>query len=314
MISSILIFASAILSIAWSLPFILGQLFGLQFYIVSEDKVLKLLKKMKKISSLTRNEDPDGWIVGYPFIGYIYNSSDHHDSKRELYLFTTKKYFAEKSKEIEQINDPLVKTDNPININIFERYGSYSDLYYIRRTFNLDYFEPREEQKNIIDKIITSFEKKRNNVTILYGEKGTGKSMIPLLLAKELSKKYSPEEDNLIRFCDTFKPTEPGDSFVTVYNRTSPSKNSPLIVVIEEFDTIVYGIHHNKIIPHKNCPILIKDKPSWNQFFDRFDRKYYPWTILIMTTNMHPDYINSMDPSYIREGRVDSIYNVVGDK
>ena len=312
MISTVLIFASAIISIIWSFPFIFGQLLGLQFYIVTEDKVLKLLKKMKKVSSLKRNDDPAGWVIGYPFIGYIYTTAGHHETNCELYLFTTKKYFAEKLKEIEQINEPLVKTENPININIFERYGSYAELYYMRRTFNLDYFEPREEQKNIIDKIITSFEEKRNNVTILYGEKGTGKSMIPLLLAKELSKKYSPEEDNLVKFCDTFKPTEPGDSFVCVYNRTSPTKNSPLILVIEEFDTIVHSIHHNMIVPHNMSPILIKDKPSWNQFFDRFDRKYYPWTIVILTTNVTPEFINSMDPSYIREGRIDSIYEVKG--
>ena len=55
---------------------------------------------------------------------------------------------------------------------------------------------------------------------------------------------------------------------------------------------------------------MIHDKTSWNQFFDRFDRKYYPYIIIIMTTNEIPDYINKMDLSYIRDGRVNQIFHV----
>lgn len=315
MITSVLLFLTTTIAIAWSFPFILCPLIGLQFYVINDNKLTKLLKRMKKLSSLSRNDEADGWIVGYPFIGYVYSTSTQYEDKKELYLFTTIKYFNEKNKEIELIgSDEVIPKENPININIYEKEGSFSYVYYGKRVFNLDYFEPRIEQTKIINNIIEIFEKKRNCVTILYGEKGTGKSMIPLLLAKELSTRYSPDEDNMIKFCDTFKPTDPGDSFVSLYNRTSPNKNSPLIVVLEEFDIIVHDIHHNNIQPHKEFPILIKNKPTWNQFFDRFDRRYFPWTIFIMTTNMHPDYINNMDLSYIREGRVDSIYNVVGDK
>lgn len=321
-ISSFLIFFTTTISIGWSFPFIFGPLLGLQFYIISEQKVFKLLKKLGGYSSLNRNEEPDGWVFGWPFIGYIYSTkSTYEEEKKELYLFTTKKFFSKKIKEIEIVNDFITEEEKtkpkiPTNINVYEREGSYSYIYYSKRIFNLDYFEPRENQSIIINNIIEIYEKKRCCVSILYGEKGTGKSMVSLLLAKELTKRYSKknkendENETFIKFSDTFKPTDPGDSFINLYNKASPTKNSPLIVVLEEFDTIVNDIHNNKILTHKNFHILIKDKPSWNQFFDRFDRKYFPWVILLLTTNVTPCSINDMDPSYIREGRVDSMYKL----
>jgi hypothetical protein len=35
--------------------------------------------------------------------------------------------------------------------------------------------------------------------------------------------------------------------------------------------------------------------------------------ILFLISNKDPEYINSIDPSYIRKGRVDNIYNVNKD-
>jgi len=160
------------------------------------------------------------------------------------------------------------------------------------------------------------YKKNRNAVILLHGEKGIGKSMIPILLAKEFAnldvnkKNLDVEPDDIVSFCDTFNPTDPGDNFITLYNTSYPTKNTPLIIVFEEVDIIIKKIHNNNIERHKNSPIMIHDKTSWNQFFDRFDRKYYPYTIIIMTTNEIPDYINKMDLSYIRDGRVNQIFHV----
>jgi hypothetical protein len=300
---------SAIIAIGWSFPFLLTPLIGLQFYIVTENRVQPFLKKTKLYSSLIRNDEQDGWIVGYPFIGYIYTKEE----KRELYLFTTYTYFQKRMSEIERIGQDIRKNNSnkTVYINVYEREGSYSCIYYLRRQFNMDYFNPREYQQTIISDILKKYEEKRTNVSILHGERGIGKSMIPLLLAKELAKKHDQsDEKDLVKYCDTFNPTDPGDSFVILYNKTFPTKTSPLIVVIEEFDTILNKVHNHIILPHKNYPILIRDKPSWNQFFDRVDRIYYPWVIFILTTNVHPSVISEMDSSYIREGRVDGIYEV----
>ena len=139
--------------------------------------------------------------------------------------------------------------------------------------------------------------------------KGCGKSMIPLLLGKAITKK-----DQEVHFCDTFKPTDPGDQFSNLYNLIEPTKESPLIVVLEEFDIIISKIHFGTITQHKSMPANIFDKTSWNQFFDRFDRRYYPWVILVLTSNVKPEVIESLDPSYIRNGRINKVFELKNTK
>jgi hypothetical protein len=309
MITNILLFFTATISICWSLPFIFGPFFGLQFYKVKDQKLVKLLKKLPQISSIHSDEHLEGWIIGWKYIGYLYNTqSSYGEEKRELYFFTTKKFFDKKMKDIENIDGD---SDNDDNIQIpklklWERQGSYFHLYYSNRNFDCTGFEPRQTQLNIINSIKEFYNKNRYCVALLYGDKGTGKSMIPWLLAKYISC-----EDHEVNFCDTFKPTDPGDNFPNLYNSINPSKESPLIVVLEEFDITIHQIHYNKIIPHKCISTYVNDKTSWNQFLDRFDRKYFPWVILVLTSNSTPEMINSLDPSYIREGRINQIFKIV---
>jgi hypothetical protein len=276
------------MGIGWSFPFIIAPLFGLRFYIVSEQKMVKFLKKLPNYSSLTRNDEPEGWIIGWPFVGYIY-STGFQD--RILYIFTVRSFFVKRMKEIDSIVNQTQNRDRDIDdtnsnndkihktINIYERYGCFDSFNYSQRDFNVEYFEPRHNQKEIVDNIVSFYEKNANSVVILHGERGTGKSMIPILIAKALSKNVDKEE--MVNFCDTFSPIDPGDQFSRLYNKISPTKNSPFVLLLEEFDVIVQQIHYNKIERHLKSPIMIHDKASWNQFFDRFDRKYYFARILI---------------------------------
>ncbi len=318
------------MGIGWSFPFIISPLFGLQFYIISDQKIVRLLKRLPNHSSLLKNDESDGWIIGYPFIGYIHSDNSYGETKKILYIFTTSSFYKKKMKEINMVNDPIkeiieinetneinqIKKTNevpkkPTTIRLYEREGgSYTYLHYSQREFNVDYFTPRPYQQVIINDIVSFYEKNRSNVVILHGEIGTGKSMIPLLVSKALSNQENQEDQEFVNFCDTFIPTDPGDDFTKLYNRIDPTKKNPLILVLEEFDKIIHQIHFDKIKRHRDCPIMIYDKATWNQFFDRFDRGYYPWTIIVMTSNVSPDVINHMDPSFIREGRVNQIFHV----
>lgn len=300
------------LAIGWSFPFILCPLVGLQFYKVGSQKLTKLLNKLPKVSSINNNDSMEGWIVGKWYIGYInVTISSHGEPTKELYVLCKKSWFDTISKEIEVQDDEPKPDSKVIKINLWEREGNYFYLHYSKRDWDITRFESREQQSNIIKQIIEFYETNRYSVVLLHGEKGTGKSMIPMLLAKSLAEANSSNSQYKVGFCDTFKPTDPGDSFVSLYNKVNPEKDSPLIVVLEEFDIMVHQIHYGKISNHKYIPTNITDKPSWNQFFDRFDRKYYPWTILVLTSNVSPGIIDSLDPSYIREGRVNQIFEVV---
>ena len=98
-------------------------------------------------------------------------------------------------------------------------------------------------EKRIFEFMEKEFEKcKENNrphlSIILWGKPGTGKSMIPILLAKKLKASL----------CDTFNPTEPGDSLSRLYNTVCPTSDNPLIIVLEEYDIYIKKTMEEKLI------------------------------------------------------------------
>lgn len=308
-LSTMILIITTTLAICWSLPFIIAPFIGLQFYKLTGQKQIKLLKKLPKRSSISSNDEPEGWIAGWPYIGFInHTTAAHGKEKIDLYLFTTKKFFEGKIKEIES-NDLDTDSDMPEDdkkkIKLWERQGNYFHLYYTQRKFDVSSFEPHSNQLEPVNKIQEFYQKNKYCVVLLHGDKGTGKSMIPLLLAKTLTA-----EKCEVNFCDTFKPTDPGDNFTSLYNNINPSKESPLIVVLEEFDITINLLHYNKVVTHKYIPTHVMDKPTWNQFLDRFDRKYYLWVILVLTSNVSPIIIESLDSSYIRDGRVNLTFGI----
>jgi hypothetical protein len=113
-----------------------------------------------------------------------------------------------------------------------------------------------------------------------------------------------------ISIVDTFNPTHPGDYFIPLYNKVSPTQDASLIVIIEEVDIIIKKIHNNLINTHRDIPTLITNKSEWNTFFDRFERGLYPYVIIIMTTNQSISYFDELDPSYMRFGRVNIKYHM----
>jgi DNA replication protein DnaC len=134
--------------------------------------------------------------------------------KRELFIFCSKKYFEQKIKDIDNVTQTEKKDDSDCKeLIIWERYGSYHWLQYSKRTFDVNDFIPRPEQSKVIDEILELYNKNKYCVILLHGKKGCGKSMIPLLLGKKITKK-----DQEVHFCDTFKPTDPGDQFSSLYN------------------------------------------------------------------------------------------------
>jgi hypothetical protein len=143
---------------------------------------------------------------------------------------------------------------------------------------------------------------KNNNhlVACITGPPGCGKSMISILIAKQLKA-------SIVR---TFNPSDPGDTIQQMYTEILPTKEKPLVVVLDEFDIIISKIHTG-ITQHKNIPIQVHNKPSWNMFFDDINLGIYQNMILIMTSNLGLFDLNKLyDSSYIRKGRIDNFYEL----
>lgn len=287
------------LNITWSIPFILFKIFGLNMYkITNPNKFNIAINKLSKKSTILDDDgDIDSFIWGFPYIGYVKIPNGGNNMKNEIYILTTEKYFKKITTNEEKISE---NDDNMIVV--WEKYGGcFKWLQYGKRELNIDK-SPMKYQKDIMSKIEEEYNKKSFATVYLHGKPNNGKSMIGLLLAKKLNAS----------FCNEFNVIAPGDMLSELYSKVMPTKNKPLIIVLEEYDAILWQIH-NGIKPHKEIPIQATNKSEINSLFDRINMPYYPNIIVIMTSNKHPDEIDKWDNSYLRNGRVNMKIHVKTD-
>ena len=300
--------------IPWSIAFIFTRRYGIRFYSISNiDECRRVQRRVKGHSSHTSDNDKGyGYAFGKWYIVYV-GAQVHGDN--EVWMIATETSFKELTRDLnddmdEEDDRPIVNTViNPTDaetvkvpkkkIDVYDRRGSYDNLWYKKRTIRNIGIKPHSEQRIILDQIKGVYEQKQRGVFYIHGLPCTGKSMIGLLLAEEYGACYS----------NACSPWEPGDILTNVIDEAEPTKERPLIVAFEEVDGALLRIHEG-IERHKNIPTAITDKSSWNRFLDNFDRGLYPFVILLMTSNKSFDFVNTLDPSYLRKGRVDEVFEM----
>jgi hypothetical protein len=300
----------------YTFPMIIAHFFKIQGYkITDQTECNQLINKLKiRRSVFYQNGKPYGLFYGKWYIGYIYSNESPHGNQGQIM------YIIIKRATYETVTDNAVSKDkNEINscqnetlsekkiIDIRERRGNpwwweYSDRKYDATKFLKR--EPRDYQMEIMDDILGIINRKasRSGTFFIYGEPGTGKSLLTLLLAKKIGAYY----------CDTWKPTDPGDTLSKVYSTISPDDNKPLILVLEECDKLIYNVLDGNVKPHLYIPIPMMDKSDWNSMLDKItDLGFYPNLILILTSNVSLETIHERDPSILRYGRIDKAYHMV---
>jgi hypothetical protein len=285
----------------YAFPLILGHFFKIQGYkITDQTECNQLITKLNiKRSVFYENGKPFGFFYGKWYLGYIYSNETQHNQGHTMYLVIKRAKFEEIT------NDEVANVEKKI-IDIRERRGNpwwweYSDRKYDATKFLKK--EAREGQQEIIDDMLKTVSGKasRSGTFFLYGDPGTGKSLLTLLLAKQLGAYY----------CDTWKPTDPGDDLSKVYSTISPEDSKPLVLVLEECDKLIVNVIEGKIKPHIYIPIPMMDKSDWNSMLDKVtDLGFYPNLILILTSNVTLDTIHELDPSMLRAGRIDKAYHM----
>ena len=191
---------------------------------------------------------------------------------------------------------PKITDDS--KIDIYERYGEYGRTWFRKRSRDAKDV-PMGQQGSVVDKIIEDYMKRRHTVAFIHGPPGTGKSMVGILVANKFSSS----------FCNTLKPWQPGDTIGCLLSEMETTPQKPLIVVFDEIDLTIVKIHQG-IPSHKTVPTAVQDKSGWNNMFDAIQRGFYPNIIVIITSNKGPDFINSLDSSYIRKRRVDLTFEM----
>ena len=249
-----------------------------------------------------------GYAIGKYFMAHVSIQNSDYGDAYDVWVFCTASVFetltaplatdsSDAFSDAGSASEPSEKTENtppskPSTIVILDRLGTYCSVFFRSRSITLTRLQPRENQKPIMEKVLTHYKKHGHAVVYLHGPPGAGKSVMGLLLAKELGAS----------FCNTLKPWQPGDTLGELYYDVEPTADKPLVLVLDEFDEALVQF---PIPPHHKIPIAVPDKAGWNRMMDEVHWGLFPHLVLVLTSNRPPEFIHELDPSYIREGRVD---------
>lgn len=264
------------------------KMIGYNIYTFIDKKTLCRLSNNSIISTEQEDNIKLGYVFGKIFIGY--NSMKYNPNTGliiEGWIYCTD----EKYKEINSATDKTTYNDGYLRIveNLFSRNNN--------RCIKYEKY-PTNEQSAIMDEIIEIYKRQNNCSAFIYGEPGVGKSTLARLLAKQLG----------ITICHADIFNIPQSAFHNVY----ASNNESLLWVIDDVDTWFDNINKEKYQYHND--IMIYDKKTWNGFLDSINEGLLPNVILIMISNKPPSFIDEMDPSYLRPGRIHLRRQLIGDK
>lgn len=281
--------------------------FRFRFYTLLEDRetmcaLLKRLNQHAVFSCTNVVQDkllPGGYFIGPHCLGYI----EHTYEEQKLYMFAKPWFFTmvKEAPNVQHVNEvslrssPLPKP--PCKVDVFIRKGSYTHVYYSKVKLDLAHIQPLGDQAAIVQSIARVYDAMGRATVFIDGVTNAGKSTIGFLVAKELRGTY----------CHTFNPTAPGDH-LTNLTMEAGFEDGPLVVVLEEVDQMLKCIHERKVQQNPKTPTLVHDKSTWSSFLD--DMVFYKKVILIMTSNTPKHYLDTMDPAYLRKGRLQASFHM----
>ena len=309
--------------VIYTFPMILAHLFKIQGYkITDQTECNQLINKLNiRRAVFFNNGKPFGLFYGKWYIGSITsNNSQHGSQEQTMYIIMKRTTYEtatgkssllrpDTSASSSSSSSSSATTENKV-IDIRERRGNPWWWEYADRKYNATKFlkrEPREYQREVIDDILSVIRNKssRSGTFFIYGDPGTGKSLLTLLLAKQIGAYY----------CDTWKPTDPGDNLSKVYSTISPDDDKQLVLVLEECDKLITNVIQGNVKPHLYIPIQMMDKSDWNSMLDKVtDLGFYPNLILILTSNVSRDTLHELDSSVLRDGRIDKAYHMTANR
>lgn len=263
-----------------------------KIYIINDKKkIISVYKHIQYSTFLDDQQNPQGFILGTNFVGFLSSNDSLKSQDKKLYLLINEYLF----KEIFSNNNVIED-----NITYIYRDGSYWNIKYKKRFLHIDLI-PNDNQQEIINDISFYYNKFNKGVFFIYGEPGKGKSTLLRILGNHYKSSI----------CKTFKMTDPNDTIEYLYNCVEPTKERPLIILLDEIDTSIQMIHYNQILQHKYFPIEVYNKTTYNTFFDNMNDLMFPYLIILLTSNKTKEDIdNETHPCYLREGRVNKYFHL----
>jgi hypothetical protein len=284
------------------------QFVDIRYYIIYGEKdtfreICKNIEKETYVASYKHSngrDSPGGHFIGWSCIGYFETLEKYEDSEK-IRIITTTKFYKKilQIKEVEYVNSFTEEKVVPSKIYVYNRTGSYKNFYYERMSLNIGNITPLGQQEEILDSISDIYDRQNRATIFIHGVSCAGKSSIGYLLAK----KYKG------RFCHSFNPIDAGDQISSLIRiMQDDDSNAPVIIVLEEVDTIIKAIHTNSVKINKEVPTSIYNKSTWSTFLD--DMIFYKNVILILTSNDSKESIDALDTAYLRKGRIHETYTM----
>ena len=268
-------FVLTLLPYTWHFIFIVFNIIGFKFYMITSDSKIKFLDEKVYYCSYYTNK-PNGLIVGKWFIGCKTSKGGKHSSSAVVWCLSTKKLYV----DIYNISDMYISKLHRVVGDIYE--------------FNINSIEFKQIfvcydwQKNICTKIQDKYEENKYCSILLSGISGCGKSSISRILAHKLN-------GSILRFNPSRYQLD------SILNQLDYSETHPLIILIDEFDSYIKHGFKEDISKHI-IPQWI-DKGSYNSFFDDYEMAVDPNIIIICTSNTSICELEQIDASLVRNGR-----------
>lgn len=269
------------------------------------------------VSQGSTKRPTDSWHlrrVGWGFLVAMRQTKHEFRDTREWYsLYGTKKVMTGLVKRLagepDQKSSPAspesktTTTDEEVKIEVsnFESASPWQTSF--DTSFeSLPSARPYDGQAQVVDTVVREYQrrllhcdKKRLSVLVT-GEPGTGKTNLGLFLAHRLKG----------RVVFGYDLTAPGISLGEMW-KLCPSRDSPVILVLDEIDTALKFADENKETKDAyRC--LAQNKTALNTLFDRFERTRY--LIVVGTSNVPFQDLWSKYRSGIRKGRFDLCYTL----
>ena len=218
-------------------------------------------------------------------------------------IITTPKYFEQITGDTDvcKVTDTSCTPVQKSLIKVFFRNGPYRSFWYTPQTMDMTDMVPIGDQAPIVAETVRLYNAKGRAVIFIHGVTGAGKSSVGYMIAKEIGANYT----------NTFRPTDPGDSFGNLLSelRSRHDVELPLVIVLEEANLMIHAIHEGTIERHREIPVPISDKTNWVGFFDNLI--FYRNIVVILTSNESKDALDALDPAYLRKGRVDATFSMM---
>lgn len=264
-------------------------------------KMREYYKKTYYVSTSYSNLElmPIGWIIGPNYI-------IHCIDDKSMFMITNDDII---NMIMSKTDDMKKDEDGLINRILYKRTPYHNSNYLneiILTNERMECINPY--QNHICNSIIKLYKKKNNVIVFLHGSPGTGKSMISDIVASRINGSE----------LQCWEPYQPNNFLYMMLKRINPSKNNPLVILLDEVDMILENIHKGILLydKHKELRIEISTKRDWNNLMDEINtnnpckKHIYANIILIMTSNRSKKEIDSWDKSFLRKGRIDLCYQL----